>query len=87
MRTGQDNVVAVLVENTGNPEGPTGEKTGLYSASADRLGRADHLAADGCPGGITLQDPVRGVMNAAGLYGSRQRLGPARLPGPGLAAR
>ena len=35
VNTGQDNVIAVLVENTGNPEGPSGEKTGLYSASLD----------------------------------------------------
>ena len=33
VRAGQDNVLAVLVENTGNPEGPSGEKVGLYSAS------------------------------------------------------
>ena len=57
-------MIAVLVENTGNPEGPSGEKAGLYSAAPGRLAGADHLAADGHPGGTTLQDPVRGVMNA-----------------------
>jgi hypothetical protein len=30
---GKDNVIAILVENTDNPEGPSGEKVGLYSAS------------------------------------------------------
>jgi beta-galactosidase GanA len=74
VRTGQDNVIAVLVENTGNPEGPSGEKTGLYSAT---LTGSSSAAAEpitwrlmGSPGGTTLQDPVRGVMNAAGLFGS-----------------
>jgi beta-galactosidase GanA len=70
VRKGQDNVIAVLLENTGNPEGPSGEKAGLYSASL--TGSAApvtwRLMAD--PGGTTLQDPVRGVMNAAGLYGT-----------------
>jgi beta-galactosidase GanA len=75
VRTGQDNVIAVLVENTGNPEGPSGEKVGLYSAvldAASPLGSSAPITwrLMGDPGGTTLQDPVRGVMNPAGLYGS-----------------
>jgi beta-galactosidase GanA len=75
VRAGQDNVIAVLVENTGNPEGPSGEKVGLYSAvlnSASPNGSSAPITwrLMGDPGGSTLQDPVRGVMNAAGLYGA-----------------
>ena len=67
---GRDNVIAVLVENTGNPEGPSGEKVGLYSASLAGSSAAITWRLMGDPGGTTLQDPVRGVMNATGLFGS-----------------
>jgi beta-galactosidase GanA len=70
LRTGKDNVIAVLVENTGNPEGPSGEKVGLYSAALAGSSAAVTWRLMGDPGGTTLQDPVRGIMNAAGLYGS-----------------
>ena len=70
VRTGQDNVLAVLAENTGNPEGPTGEKTGLYSATLTGAATPITWRLMGSPGGIRLQDPVRGIMNEAGLYGS-----------------
>jgi beta-galactosidase GanA len=70
LRTGRDNVIAVLVENTGNPEGPTGEKVGLYSAALAGSSAAITWRLMGDPGGTTLQDPVRGIMNAAGLYGA-----------------
>jgi beta-galactosidase GanA len=70
LRPGADNVIAVLVENTGNPEGPNGEKTGLYSAALVGSSAALTWRLMGSPGGTTLQDPVRGVMNAAGLSGS-----------------
>ena len=70
LRTGQDNVVAVLVENTGNPEGPTGEKTGLYSATLEGSSAPITWRLMGAPGGIRLQDPVRGIMNETGLFGS-----------------
>ena len=63
-------MIAVLVENTGNPEGPSGEKVGLYSAALDGSAAPITWRLMGDPGGTTLQDPVRGVMNAAGLYGS-----------------
>ena len=70
LRPGTDNVIAVLVENTGNPEGPSGEKTGLYSAALNGSAAPVTWRLMGDPGGTTLQDPVRGVMNPAGLYGS-----------------
>jgi beta-galactosidase GanA len=71
-KTGSDNVIAVLVENTGNPEGPSGEKTGLYTASL--VGSTAPITwllhgASSADGSATL-DQVRGVMNGAGLYGS-----------------
>jgi beta-galactosidase GanA len=70
LRTGKDNVIAVLVENTGNPEGPSGEKVGLYSAALTGSSAAVTWRLMGDPGGTTLQDPVRGIMNPAGLYGA-----------------
>jgi beta-galactosidase GanA len=70
VNAGQDNVIAVLVENTGNPEGPSGEKTGLYSAALDGSAASITWRMMGSPGGSTLQDPVRGVMNATGLFGT-----------------
>jgi beta-galactosidase GanA len=70
INAGQDNVIAVLVENTGNPEGPSGEKTGLYSATLDGSPAPVTWRMMGSPGGSTLQDPVRGVMNATGLFGT-----------------
>jgi beta-galactosidase GanA len=68
--TGGDNVIAVLVENTGNPEGPTGEPTGLYSATLNGSSAAITWRLMGAAGGTSLQDPVRGVMNETGLYGT-----------------
>jgi hypothetical protein len=70
VRPGNDNVIAALVENTGNPEGPSGEKAGLYSASLNGSSAPVTWRLMGNPGGTTLQDPVRGVMNPAGLFGS-----------------
>jgi beta-galactosidase GanA len=70
VRQGHDNVIAVLVENTGNPEGPSGEKAGLYSASLAGSAAPVTWRLMGDPGGTTLQDPVRGIMNATGLYGT-----------------
>ncbi|HEX6520659.1 MAG TPA: beta-galactosidase [Streptosporangiaceae bacterium] len=68
--SGSDNVIAVLVENTGNPEGPTGEPTGLYSAALTGSAAAVTWRLMGAPGGTSLQDPVRGIMNATGLFGT-----------------
>jgi beta-galactosidase GanA len=70
VQAGQDNVIAVLVENTGNPEGPSGEKVGLYQAALTGSSAPVTWRLMGDPGGTTLQDPVRGVMNAAGLFGT-----------------
>jgi beta-galactosidase GanA len=70
VRAGQDNVLAVLVENTGNPEGPSGEKAGLYSATLDGSTAPVTWRLMGNRGGTTLADPVRGVMNATGLFGT-----------------
>jgi Beta-galactosidase jelly roll domain len=70
VKPGRDNVIAVLVENTGNPEGPSGEKAGLYSASLVGSTAPVTWRLMGDPGGTTLQDPVRGIMNASGLYGA-----------------
>ncbi|MBO0804726.1 MAG: beta-galactosidase [Nocardiopsaceae bacterium] len=65
-----DNVIAVLAENTGNPEGPSGEKTGLYQASLTGSSAPITWRLMGTPGGSTLTDPVRGIMNGSGLFGS-----------------
>ena len=70
VRAGQDNVLAVLVENSGNPEGPSGEKVGLYRATLNGSSAPVTWRLMGDQGGTTLQDPVRGVMNAAGLFGA-----------------
>jgi len=70
VKAGADNVIAVLVENTGNPEGPSGEKAGLYSAALAGSSTPITWKLMGAPGGSTLQDPVRGIMNEAGLFGS-----------------
>jgi beta-galactosidase GanA len=70
VKAAQDNVIAVLVENTGNPEGPSGEKVGLYQAALTGSSAPVTWRLMGDPGGTTLQDPVRGIMNATGLYGT-----------------
>jgi len=67
---GKDNVVAVLVEDTGHPEGPSPEPVGLYSASLDGSSAPITWRLQGNTGGMNLQDPVRGVMNATGLFGT-----------------
>ncbi|HEY2240069.1 MAG TPA: beta galactosidase jelly roll domain-containing protein, partial [Streptosporangiaceae bacterium] len=87
VKAGQDNVIAVLVENTGNPEGPSGEKVGLYSATLISSSAGSSAPVTwrlmGDPGDTTLQDPVRGVMNAAGLYGSDHGWDLPGYPGQG----
>lgn len=75
VNAGKDNVVAVLAENTGNPEGPSGEKAGLYSAS---LTGSDQPITWRLSGADIAKDPVRGIMNAAGLFGAENGWG---LPG------
>jgi beta-galactosidase GanA len=70
VRSGQDNVIAVLVENTGRPEGPSTEPVGLYRASLTGSPAAITWRLMGSRGGTTLQDPARGPLNAAGLAGT-----------------
>ncbi|HEU5333869.1 MAG TPA: beta-galactosidase [Actinocrinis sp.] len=67
---GKDNVVAILVENTGRPEGPSTEPVGLSSAALAGSSAPLTWRLMGDQGGTTLQDPVRGAMNPAGLYGT-----------------
>lgn len=55
---------------TGNPEGPSAERAGLYSASLVGSGAPVTWRLMGDAGGTTLQDPVRGPLDPAGLYGS-----------------
>ncbi len=70
LNTGTDNVIAVLVENTGHPEGPSAEQAGLYSAALTGAPTAITWRLMGTPGGTTLQDPARGPLNATGLAGT-----------------
>jgi beta-galactosidase GanA len=70
LSAGKDNLVAVLVEDTGHPEGPSSEPVGLYSAALDGSSDPVTWRLQGSTGGMNLQDPVRGVMNATGLYGT-----------------
>jgi beta-galactosidase len=70
LHTGKDNVIAVLVENVGNPEGPRGYRAGVYSASLIGGNQPIVWKMMGVKGGTVLQDQVRGIMNAAGLCGS-----------------
>jgi beta-galactosidase GanA len=70
LRQGQDNVIAVLVENTDHPEGPSAEPVGLLSATLRGSTTPVTWRMMGNQGGTTLQDPVRGPLNAAGLYGT-----------------
>ncbi|MGH3156691.1 MAG: beta galactosidase jelly roll domain-containing protein, partial [Streptosporangiaceae bacterium] len=70
LKPGADNVIAVLVENTDHPEGPSTEPTGLLSAALKGSDAAVTWRMMGNEGGTTLQDPVRGPLNAAGLYGT-----------------
>ena len=70
LNQGQDNVIAVLVENTGHPEGPSSEQVGLYSAALAGSSAAITWRLMGNQGGLALQDPVRGPLNAAGLEGT-----------------
>ncbi|HEY3957924.1 MAG TPA: beta-galactosidase [Streptosporangiaceae bacterium] len=70
VKPGADNVIAVLVENTDRPEGPSAEPVGLLSASLKGSPAAVTWRMMGNQGGTTPQDPVRGPLNPAGLYGT-----------------
>jgi beta-galactosidase GanA len=69
LHPGHDNVIAVLLENTGHPEGPSSEQVGLYGAALAGSSAAITWRLMGNQGGLALQDPVRGPLNAAGLGG------------------
>ncbi|MGE5290795.1 MAG: hypothetical protein ACM3ML_27100 [Micromonosporaceae bacterium] len=66
LRPGRDNVVAVLAENPGHPEGPSSEQVGLYSAALTGSTATVTWRLMGNAGGTTLADPVRGPLNATG---------------------
>jgi beta-galactosidase GanA len=76
VRTGRDNVLAVLVDNTGHNEDFRAddnhkEPRGLTAASI--TGATDTIGwrIQGARGGQTPIDPVRGPMNTGGLGGER----------------
>ena len=76
---GRDNVVSVLVQSSGHDEdgvysgGPAdGQKAprGLLGASLNGASPAITWRLQGNAGGERLQDPVRGPLNATGLFGT-----------------
>ncbi|HLI58153.1 MAG TPA: beta-galactosidase [Solirubrobacteraceae bacterium] len=95
LKVGQDNVVAVLVQSSGHDEDGVyssalpsdGQKAprGLLGASLDGSSAPVTWRLQGNQGGENLQDPVRGHLNATGLYGTNAGWD---LPGdPGLGWR
>ncbi len=81
LRPGQDNVVAVLTQSSGHDEdgvyGPPPSDAqkaprGLLGATLQGTPTAVTWRLQGSQGGETLQDPVRGPMNATGLYGTNR---------------
>ncbi len=79
LRPGQDNVVAVLTQSSGHDEdgvyGPPpsdAQKSprGLLGASLEGASTPVTWRLQGAQGGEQLQDPVRGPMNATGLFGT-----------------
>ncbi len=79
LRAGKDNVVAVLVQSSGHDEdgvyGPPPSDSqkaprGLLGAALQGASTAVTWRLEGNQGGENLQDPVRGPLNATGLYGT-----------------
>jgi beta-galactosidase GanA len=79
LRPGKDNVVAVLTQSSGHDEdgdygGPPSDAQkaprGLLGASIEGASTAITWRLEGSQGGENLQDPVRGPLNATGLYGT-----------------
>ena len=79
LRVGHDNVVAVLTQSSGHDEdgvyGPAPSDAqkaprGLLGASLEGASTPVTWRLQGAQGGENLQDPVRGAMNATGLYGT-----------------
>jgi beta-galactosidase GanA len=80
LKVGQDNVIAVLVQSSGHDEDGVyssalpsdGQKAprGLLGASLGGSSAPVTWRLQGNQGGEDLQDPVRGHLNATGLYGT-----------------
>jgi beta-galactosidase GanA len=75
LKPGGDNVVSVLVDNTGHNQeehnGAFREPRGLISATFAGASTTIRWKIQGNVGGENLLDPVRGSFNAGGLYGER----------------
>jgi beta-galactosidase len=75
LRKDGDNVLAVLVDNTGHLQeehsGSFREMRGLLGASFAGAPTTIHWMLQGNRGGEDLPDPMRGPFNAGGLYGER----------------
>jgi beta-galactosidase len=75
LKKGGDNVVSVLVENTGHLQeehnGAFREPRGLLSARLEGSDAAIHWKIQGNVGGEDLPDTMRGPFNIGGLYGER----------------
>lgn len=76
LKKGADNVVSVLVENTGHLQeehnGAFREMRGLMSASLQGSDAAIQWKLQGNVGGEDLPDMMRGPFNIGGLYGERK---------------
>jgi beta-galactosidase GanA len=81
LRVGQDNVIAVLTQSSGHDEdgvyGPAPSDAqkaprGLLGASLEGATTPVTWRLQGAQGGENLQDPVRGPMNATGLFGTNR---------------
>ena len=81
LRAGQDNVVAVLTQSSGHDEdgvyGPAPSDAqkaprGLLGASLEGASTPVTWRLQGAQGGENLQDPVRGPLNATGLFGTNR---------------
>lgn len=75
LKPGGDNVVSVLVDNTGHNQeehnGAFREPRGLIAATFAGSPTTIRWKIQGNVGGENLLDPVRGPFNAGGLYGER----------------
>ncbi|UPG93009.1 glycoside hydrolase family 35 protein [Luteibacter aegosomatissinici] len=75
LKKGGDNVVSVLVENTGHLQeehnGAFREPRGLLSARLEGSQAVIRWKIQGNTGGEDLVDPMRGPFNIGGLYGER----------------
>jgi beta-galactosidase len=71
VQAGADNVISVLVEDMGHDEGGRKNARGLTTAALTGSTAAITWRLQGNLGGETPVDPVRGVMNAGGLFGER----------------